>query len=145
MPVKPTSPRTADETKSSAGSVAISALAWTAVMFVPLILIPQILFSGYTVSPADMSRSVLTVSRLTPTFCAQTVIDTSFLWQKELSGDLMRDHRESYRNLDPDREFSNGDIFTKKRPAIRGILGNLMWGLATYLAAWIALKKRERV
>jgi len=116
-----------------------------AVMFVPLILIPQILFSGYTVSPSDMSRSVLTVSRLTPTFCAQTVIDTSFLWQKELSGDLMRDHRESYRNLDPDREFSNGDVFTKKRPAIRGILGNLMWGLATYLVAWIALKKRERV
>ena len=116
-----------------------------AVMFVPLILIPQILFSGYTVSPADMTRSVLTVSRLTPTFCAQTVIDTSFLWQKELSGDLMRDHRESYRNLDPDREFSNGDVFTKKRPAIRGILGNLMWGLATYLVAWVALKKRERV
>ena len=28
----------------------------------------------------------------------------------------MRDHRESYRNLDPQREFSNGDIFTKKRP-----------------------------
>ncbi len=127
---------------------AISALSRSvmqAVMFVPLILIPQILFSGYTVSPADMSRSVLNVSRLTPTFCAQTVIDTSFLWGRELSGDLMRDHRESYRNLDPDREFSNGDIFTKKRPAVRGILGNLMWGFATYLVAWIALKKRERV
>lgn len=36
MPVKPTSPRTADETKSNAGSFALSALAWTAVMFVPL-------------------------------------------------------------------------------------------------------------
>jgi hypothetical protein len=116
-----------------------------AVMFVPLILIPQILFSGYTVSPSDMTRSVLVVSRYTPTFCAQTLMDTSFLWQRELSGELMRDHRESYRNLDPQREFSNGDIFTKKRPAIRALLGNLMWGLAAYLFAWVVLKKRERV
>jgi len=127
---------------------AISALSRSvmqAVMFVPLILIPQILFSGYTVSPSDMSRSVLFVSRLTPTFCAQTIMDTSFLWQQELSGELMRDHRESYRNLDPQREFSNGDIFTKKRPAIRGLIGNLMWGLTAYFLAWFTLKKRERV
>jgi ABC-type multidrug transport system ATPase subunit/pSer/pThr/pTyr-binding forkhead associated (FHA) protein len=127
---------------------AISALSRSvmqAVMFVPLILIPQILFSGFTVSPTDMSRSVLTVSRLTPTFCAQTIMDTSFLYGQELSGELMRDHRESYRNLDPQREFSTGDTFTKTRPALRGILGNLMWGLATYLTAWITLRKRERV
>ena len=61
-----------------------------AVMIVPLILIPQIIFSGYTVPPSDMSRSVLSVSRLTPTFCAQTIMDTSFLWQQKLSGDLMQ-------------------------------------------------------
>jgi ABC-type multidrug transport system ATPase subunit/pSer/pThr/pTyr-binding forkhead associated (FHA) protein len=127
---------------------AISALSRSvmqAVMFVPLILIPQILFSGYTVSPTDMSRSVLVVSRFTPTFCAQTIMDTSFLWQRELTGELMRDHRESYRNLDPQRDFSNGDIFNKKRPGIRALLGNLMWGFASYLFAWVVLKKRERV
>jgi ABC-type multidrug transport system ATPase subunit/pSer/pThr/pTyr-binding forkhead associated (FHA) protein len=127
---------------------AISALSRSvmqAVMFVPLILIPQILFSGYTVSPSDMSRSVLFVSRLTPTFCAQTIMDTSFLYGRELSGELMRDHRESYRNLDPQREFSNGDIFTKKRPAVRGLLGNLLWGVTAYLVAWLTLKKRARV
>ena len=78
---------------------AISALSRSvmqAVMFVPLILIPQILFSGYTVASTDMSHSVLFVSRLTPTFCAQTVMDTSFLWQRELSGDLNSDHHQSY-------------------------------------------------
>jgi ABC-type multidrug transport system ATPase subunit/pSer/pThr/pTyr-binding forkhead associated (FHA) protein len=127
---------------------AISALSRSvmqAVMFVPLIIIPQILFSGYTVSPSDMSRSVLFVSRLTPTFCAQTIMDTSFLWRRKLEGELMRDYRDSYRNLDPQHDFSNGDIFTKKRPAIRGLIGNVMWGLATYLLAWITLKKKERV
>jgi hypothetical protein len=72
-------------------------------------------------------------------------MDTSFLWNRKLEGELMRDYRDSYRNLDPQREFSNGDVFTKKRPALRGILGNLMWGVATYFLAWVALKKRERV
>jgi len=127
---------------------AISALARSvmqSVMFVPLILIPQILFSGYTVASTDMSHSVLFVSRLTPTFCAQTVMDTSFLWQKELSGELISDHHQSYRNLDPNRDFSTGDIFNKKRPAIRGLLGCLSWGIFTYFVAWFALKKRERV
>lgn len=127
---------------------AISALSRSvmqAVMFVPLILIPQILFSGYTVASSDMKHSVLFVSRLTPTFCAQTVMDTSFLWQQELSGDLISDHHQSYRNLDPNREFSTGDVFTKKKPAIRGLVGCLCWGIFTYFVAWFTLKKRERV
>jgi hypothetical protein len=127
---------------------AISALSRSvmqAVMFVPLLLIPQILFSGYTVASSDMSRSVLVVSRYTPTFCAQTVMDTSFLWQRQLSGDLISDHHQSYRNLDPNREFSTGDIFNKKRPAVRGLLGCLCWGIFTYFIAWFTLKKRERV
>ena len=116
-----------------------------AVMFVPLILIPQILFSGYTVTPSDMSHSVLVVSRFTPTFSAQTIMDTSFLWGQELSGELMRNHRESYRNLDPQRTFSNGDVFNNARPGIRALIKNLLWGLASYIAAWFTLKKRERV
>jgi len=127
---------------------AISALSRSvmqAVMFVPLILIPQILFSGYTVASTDMSRAVLKVSRLTPTFCAQTVMDTSFLWQRELSGELISDHHQSYRNLDPNRDFSTGDVFNKKRPAIRGLIGLLCWGIFTYFVAWFTLKKRERV
>jgi ABC-type multidrug transport system ATPase subunit len=131
---------------------AISALSRSvmqAVMFVPLILIPQILFSGYTVAGSDMSRSVLFVSRLTPTFCAQAVMDTSFLWQKELAGELMSDHHQSYRNLvttDADRDqFTNGTIFTKSRSAKRGLLGCVLWGIVTYFVAWFALKKREQV
>ncbi|EDY18338.1 FHA modulated ABC efflux pump with fused ATPase and integral membrane subunits [Chthoniobacter flavus Ellin428] len=127
---------------------AISALSRSvmqAVMFVPLILIPQILFSGYTVASTDMSHKVLLVSRLTPTFCAQTVMDTSFLWQRELSGELISDHHQSYRNLDPNREFSTGDVYNKFHPAKRGLIGLLCWGIFTYFVAWFTLKKRERV
>jgi hypothetical protein len=42
-----------------------------AVMIVPLILIPQIVFSGYTVAAHEMTPAVLRVSRLMPTFSAQ--------------------------------------------------------------------------
>ena len=127
---------------------AISALSRTemqAVMFVPLILIPQIVFSGFTVAPADMSKSALTVSRLMPTFSAQTVMDTSFLWKKELGGELMRDHRQSYSNLVPDRDLSTGDVYDRGGPAIHALLGLLAWTIGSYITAWITLKKRERV
>jgi len=127
---------------------AVSALSRTemqAVMYVPLILIPQIVFSGFTVAPADMSKSALTVSRLTPTFSAQTVMDTSFLWKKELGGELMRDHRQSYSNLVPDRDLSTGDIFERSGPAVHALLGLLAWTIGSYIVAWITLKKRERV
>jgi ABC-type transport system involved in multi-copper enzyme maturation permease subunit len=127
---------------------AVSALSRTemqAVMYVPLILIPQIVFSGFTVPPADMSKSALAVSRLTPTFSAQTVMDTSFLWKKELGGELMRDHRQSYSNLVPDRDLSTGDIFERGGPATHALLGLLAWTIGSYAVAWVTLKKRERV
>jgi ABC-type multidrug transport system ATPase subunit/pSer/pThr/pTyr-binding forkhead associated (FHA) protein len=127
---------------------AISALSRSvmqAVMFVPLILIPQIIFSGYTVAPGDMSKAVLAVSRLTPTFSAQTVMDTSYLWQREFRGDLLTDHHQAIRNLDPERDFNTGDVFNRGRPAVMALIGHLLWGVVTYFAAWFTLKKRERI
>ena len=128
---------------------AISAMARTvmqAVMIVPLILIPQIIFSGYTVSPADMTESspnVIRVARLMPTFSAQTVMDTSFIWGREMAGELMRDHGQSLRNLDPDRELSTGDTYEKSRPAHLALMGHGLWLIGSYIAAWVALRRRE--
>ena len=125
---------------------ALSRSVMQAVMFVPLMLIPQIIFSGRTVAPGDMSKAVLAVSGLTPSFSAQTVMDTSFLWQKELSGEVISDHGQSYRNLDPDREFfTTGDVYNRGRPAWLALLGHAIWGVLTYFVSWFALKKRERV
>ncbi len=124
---------------------ALSRSVMQAVMFVPLILIPQIIFSGYNPSASSMSKSVRAVSQATPTYAAQTVNDTSFLWMKELRGDLIVDHGQSIRNLDPERDFESGAVFTRTRPAWLALLSHLLWGLGTYLVAWITLKKRERV
>jgi ABC transport system ATP-binding/permease protein len=127
---------------------AVSALSRTemqAVMYVPLILIPQIVFSGFTVAPADMSPSALAVSRLTPTFSAQTVMDSSFLWQRQLNGELMRDHRQSYSNIVPDHDLTGDDIFDRGGPAAHALLCLLAWTAGSYLVAWVTLRKRERV
>ena len=61
----------------------ISALVQTdtqAVMWVPLILIPQILFGGFVVTVPEMSRSVRAFSHLVPSFSAQRVMDVSNLY-----------------------------------------------------------------
>ena len=129
---------------------AISALARSvmqAVMIVPLVLIPLIIFSGYTITPADMkdaSPKAFAVAKLMPTFSAQTVMDTSFLWKRELEGELMRDHSQSLRNLDPERELSTGDTYETARPAWWALMGHGWWLLGSYLTAWLALRMKER-
>ena len=129
---------------------AISALARSlmqAVMIVPLVLIPLIIFSGYTVPPAAMSEAspkVLAVAKLMPTFSAQTMMDTSFLWKRVLEGELMRDHAQSYQNLVPDRELTTGDIYEKAKPAWWALAGHALWLLGSYLTAWLALRAKER-
>ena len=51
-----------------------------AVLWVPLVLIPQILFGGIVVQVPDMSRSVRLFSQLMPSFAAQRIMDVSSLY-----------------------------------------------------------------
>ncbi len=63
--------------------LAISALVRSstqAVMWVPLILIPQILFGGVVVSVPEMSRSAYLFSKWVPSFCAQRIMDVSNIY-----------------------------------------------------------------
>ncbi|MFQ3577656.1 MAG: ABC transporter permease, partial [Verrucomicrobiia bacterium] len=63
--------------------LAISALVQTptqAVMWVPLILIPQILFGGYVVKISEMSAPVRAVSAFMPSYLVQRVMDVSNLY-----------------------------------------------------------------
>jgi hypothetical protein len=61
----------------------ISAIVRTetqAVMRVPLVLIPQILFGGFVVTRPEMSTSVRVASQLVPSFCAQRLMDVGGLY-----------------------------------------------------------------
>jgi ABC-type multidrug transport system ATPase subunit len=51
-----------------------------AVLWVPLVLIPQILFGGVVVTVPDMSKSVRAFSHLMPSFAAQRIMDTAALY-----------------------------------------------------------------
>lgn len=51
-----------------------------AVLWVPLILIPQILFGGIVVTVADMSSSVRNFSHVMPSFAAQRIMDVASIY-----------------------------------------------------------------
>lgn len=51
-----------------------------AVLWVPLVLIPQILFGGVVVTVPDMSKSVWLFSHVMPSFAAQRIMDTASLY-----------------------------------------------------------------
>jgi ABC-type multidrug transport system ATPase subunit len=66
--------------------LAVSSLVNTptqAVMWVPLILIPQILFGSFVVIAPEMTNSVLAFSRALPSFNLQRIMDVAHLYGRE--------------------------------------------------------------
>ncbi|MBP9224287.1 MAG: ATP-binding cassette domain-containing protein [Verrucomicrobiales bacterium] len=55
-----------------------------AAMFVPLILIPQILFAGFVITLPEMSRSVRTIAAGIPSFAAQRIVDAGILYGQRI-------------------------------------------------------------
>jgi hypothetical protein len=51
-----------------------------AVLWVPLVLIPQILFGGIVIQVPDMTTSVRRVSQFMPSFCAQRIMDVGCIY-----------------------------------------------------------------
>ena len=127
--------------------LAISALSRSvlqAVMLVPLVLIPQILFSGFTPSAGDMKDGPYFVSRLMPSAAAQSVMDVSFFWNQKITGSMRVDYPSSFSNLNRDRSLRNGQVFTNARPAWLGIGSLALWTLVSYGIAWFSLRGKER-
>jgi ABC-type multidrug transport system ATPase subunit len=87
-----------------------------AVLWVPLILIPQILFGGVVVTVADMSTSVRRFSHIMPSFAAQRIMDvasvyglmTPFLTNRTKTPLFLtsRGDKETVEWQDKDRSFS---------------------------------------
>ena len=128
---------------------AISALApsvMQAVTLVPVVLIPMIIFSGFVVKPTEMRKSVKAVSKCTPGYCAQVIMDTSYIYNRPLVGEINEDHYQAIRNIganEPENRTED-DRYINLRPALFAMLGHGLWALSTYLIAWVALRKRER-
>lgn len=78
-------------TSLAATGIGLSISAWArtvlqAVLLVPVVTIPQILFSGYVFEAQDWNdRPVPRIaSRFFPGFAAQRVVDTSLMWQERI-------------------------------------------------------------
>jgi hypothetical protein len=113
---------------------------------VPVVLIPMIIFSGFVVRPTEMRKAVKAVSKCTPGYCAQVIMDTSYIYDRPLVGEINEDHYQAIRNIganEPENRTED-DRYINLRPAFFAMLGHGLWALSTYLIAWVALRKRER-
>lgn len=127
--------------------LAISALSRTilqAVMLVPLVLIPQILFSGFTPPAGDMKTGPYVISRLMPSAATQAVMDVSLFWDRKITGSMRVDYPTAFSNLNRDRGLRNGQVFENRLPGVLGLASLTAWTLLTYAAAWLGLRGKER-
>jgi ABC-type multidrug transport system ATPase subunit/pSer/pThr/pTyr-binding forkhead associated (FHA) protein/ABC-type multidrug transport system permease subunit len=121
-----------------------------AVMLVPIILIPQILFSGFAVETNEMPESVLAVSRVFPSFAAQRIADSSFILKQTISGELLRNYKVPYDNMNQwyrskyHARLNTGKVLTDATPAYLGFLNLALWTLGGFTASYALLARKER-
>jgi hypothetical protein len=121
-----------------------------AVMLVPLLLIPQILFSGFTVPAKDMAPSVLALSQIMPSFATQRITDVSFLINRKISGDLARDYPIAYFNINDwyrsrtGERLKTGTTFTETRPIWVSCLSLVLWTIGGFICSSWLLGRKER-
>jgi len=117
-----------------------------AVLAVPLILIPFILFSGQTPAASELrSRPVVfTIARFMPSFAAQRCMDLSFFWHRRIDAETTDGHEIAYRNLPADCKVENGEVFTDGSPAWRALLSLVVWIGGGAAATCATLRIREK-
>ena len=120
-----------------------------AVMLVPLLLIPQILFSGFTVSTEDMAPPVLMLSQIMPSFDSERIADVSFLIDKKISGELAHDYSKAYFNINDwyrsrtGERLKTGMVYTDTRPLWVAYLSLILWTIAGYIGSFWLLGRKE--
>ncbi|HEY2123605.1 MAG TPA: FHA domain-containing protein [Chthoniobacterales bacterium] len=124
--------------------------AMQAVMLVPLLLIPQILFSGFTVPAKDMPPPVLALSEVMPSFASQRISDVSDLLDQKISGDLIRNYPTAYFNINDwyrsrtGERIASGSIYTESRPLWVACLTLLLWTIGGFICSYWLLSRKER-
>ncbi|MBV8101773.1 MAG: FHA domain-containing protein [Verrucomicrobia bacterium] len=121
-----------------------------AVMLVPLFLIPQIVFSGFSPPAYMMSPPILWVSQIMPSFASERVADVSFLIDQKITGDLITNYLTPYSNINnwyrsiTKQRLLNGAIYTEKRPLWVAYLSLILWTLGGFAVSSWLLARKER-
>ena len=152
--------------------LAISALARStmqAVMAVPLVLIPQILFSGLVVETNQMTSPVVfALTSVMPSYAAQTMMDVGAFVHRPITGGIYNAHKKAGDHLkdlrlrelvahSPGRAVSKGElramaaadlgvrkVYTRTDVGLAAVLKLLGWALLGYVTAWFGLRATER-
>ena len=121
-----------------------------AVMLVPLLLIPQILFSGFTVPAKDMTPPVLALSQIMPSFASERIADVSFLIDQKISGELARDYSIAYFNINDwyrsrtGERLKTGMVYSETRPLWVAYLSLVLWTIGGFICSFWLLGRKER-
>ena len=151
--------------------LAISALARSAmqaVMAVPLVLIPQILFSGLVVETNQMTSPVVfALTNAMPSYAAQTMMDVGAFIGRPITGGIYNIHKKAgdhlkdlrLRELLADQppgavkgdlramasaELGVRKVYTRADVGLLAALKLAGWTLLGYAAAWLGLRAKER-
>jgi ABC-type multidrug transport system ATPase subunit len=131
---------------------AISALVETktqAVRIVPLILLPQIIFAGFVLELPSGGKRAL--AEWIPSYSTQRIMDASMLWGEnvpELRTKLATRHTAqsiAFRNLNSDGDLTSANgMYDDFAAPVGGLFKLMLWSLAGYGIAFVALRRRER-
>lgn len=121
-----------------------------AVMLVPLFLIPQIVFSGFSPPAYMMPQPILWVSQIMPSFASERIADVSFLIDRKITGDLITDYETPYSNINDwyrsrtKQRLLNGVIYTETRPLWVAYLSLISWTLGGFVVSiWLLARKEQ--
>jgi ABC-type multidrug transport system ATPase subunit len=136
-------------TALSATGIGFALSSWVrtstqAVMLVPLILLPQIIFSGFVMESMNEHGMKHNVSVCMPSHASQMIMDTSLAWRRQLSPELLRQQPVACRNLELISKISPGTMFKNSRPAWSSVGVHAIWMLATWCVAWLGCWRKEK-
>jgi ABC-type multidrug transport system ATPase subunit len=127
---------------------AFSRSSTQAVMVVPLVLIPQLLFSGFVVPLADWkdSPTVSSLAKFAPSYHGQRLADVGQLWGRRIDPGVFREAGTAVAagNLLTDGGLEPSSEFRELSRASRACFGLLGWVLCGYAASWAGLRRSER-
>jgi len=132
----------------SASGLALSAIARTgaqAMFLVPLLIIPQIILSGYTVPAALMQPSVAFVARFIPVFQLQRLFDGSLFWNRSIDAAYIQEHLQAFQNVEQIAKLQIGQTFTDHQFGFIALLTLILWTVFALILTELALLMRERL
>ncbi len=126
---------------------AISSLVRTvtqAVMIVPLILLPQIVFSGYVLPSLAKDGAKKTVCEIMPSYSSQQIMDVSVLWREKLTMAYLKENHFAISRLNLEEKGIFGTSFEDPEAAKCALAKLGAWLAGTYLISLLALASKER-